>query len=152
MVWRNCSASCPPQAPPTASPIGHAGCSGNPASLSAPSNATGYCCCPGNAYPPIATWLCSCCCSGGGSKPAVPSVEKLEKNKKLFLGKYLGYSLFPAHTAARRRKWWAELISLPVSGPMFSPLRHSWRISWLTVDSAGNIDWFRNIQTVIAQF
>lgn len=27
--------------------------------------------------------------------------------------------------------------TVPVSGPMFSPFRHSWRISWLAAESAG---------------
>lgn len=60
----------------------------------------------------------------------------LKKKKKK---KYLGYS--SAYMAAVRRKWWAELIGLPVSGPMFSPFRHSWRISCLAVDSAGKKYW-----------
>lgn len=143
MVCRNCSAKCPPQAPPSSPSIGHAGCSGNWASLTAPWNVTGYCCCPGNVHPPITTWFWRCCCSGGGSKPAVPSVEKLEKLRNNFKEKekkkYLGYS--SAYMAAVRRKWWAELIGLPVSGPMFSPFRHSWRISCLAVDSAGKKYW-----------
>lgn len=71
-----CAANCSSQAPPTAPAIGCEGCSGNPVSQTAPSNVTGYCCCPGNGCPPIAAWFCDCCCSGGGSKPAVPSVEK----------------------------------------------------------------------------
>lgn len=86
MVCRNCSASCPPQSPPSAPPIGCAGCSGNPASLPAPSNMTGYCCCPGNGCPPIKTWFWSCCCSGGVSK--APSVEKVGETEKVFVGKY----------------------------------------------------------------
>lgn len=85
MVCRNCSASCSPLAPPSAISIGHAGCSGNWASPTAPSHVTGSCCCPGNAYPPITTGVWRCCCSGGSSKPAEPSVEKLEKLRNYFL-------------------------------------------------------------------
>lgn len=109
MVCRNCSTNCPPQTPPTAPSIGSAGCSGNPASPTAPSNVTGYCCCPGNAHPPITTGFRSCCCSGGGSKAAVPSVEKFEKLKNYFRGKVPWILLFSAHTAAARRKWWTGL-------------------------------------------
>lgn len=49
-----------------------------------------------------------------------------------FLGKYIGCSFFLVLGCSREEK----TKSLPASGPMFSPLRHSWRISWLTVESA----------------
>lgn len=144
MVCRNCSASCSPLAPPSAISIGHAGCSGNWASPTAPSHITGSCCCPGNAYPPITTGVWRCCCSGGSSKPAEPSVEKLEKLRNYFLseseGETEGWCLGKS-PAAGRRKWWTQLIGLPVSGPMFSPCRQSWRISWLAEDSAGRKHW-----------
>lgn len=79
IVCRNLSASCPPQAPPSASSFGCARCSGNWPSPVAPSNLTGYRCCPGNMHPPITACGWRRCCSGGVSKPTVPSVGKVGK-------------------------------------------------------------------------
>lgn len=137
IVCRNRSASCPPQAPPSASSVGCAGCSGNWPSPAAPSNATGYCCCPGNMHPPITACGWRCCCSGGGSEPAVPSVGKVGKSEKLLSREEKIKTFYLQQSCAECARGGAELIGVPVSGPMFSPSRHSWRISLLAVDSAG---------------
>lgn len=135
IVCRNRSASCPPQAPPSASSFGCAGCSGNWPSPAAPSNVTGYRCCPGNMHPPITACGGRRCCSGGGSKPVVPSVGKVGKSKKL-LSREEKNKFYLQQSCAEYARRGGKLIGLPVSGLIFSPSRHSWRISWLAVESA----------------
>lgn len=136
IVCRNCSACCPsPKPGPSAPPTGCAGCSGNPVSQAAPWNITGSCCCPGNWCAPIKTWFCCCCCSVGGWKPVVPSVEKLGENGKVFAEKEAQVTICFLLLLLQQRRG-DEVMTIPASGPILSPLRHSWRISWLAEQSA----------------
>lgn len=134
MVCRKSSVNCPPEAPPTAPSIGCAGCSGNWASPTAPSNLTGYCCCPGNAHPPITSSFWRCCCSGGGSKPAVPSVEKLEKLKNFSEKSTLDSSAFCSCCSSdtkmmgRAQSWQLYLCQDRCSVPLDTPGEYpGWR-------------------------
>lgn len=59
----------------------------------------------------------------------VSSVEKLGENGKVSFFFFCGESTAGLFSAAEMRR-------LPAPGPMFSPLRHSWRMSWLPGHSA----------------
>lgn len=72
---------------------------------------------------------------GGAQSLQCPLWEKLEKAKNYFLGRKKN-KFYLQQSCAEYARRGAELIGLPVSGPIFSPCRHSWRISLLAVESA----------------
>lgn len=67
-----------------------------------------------------------------------PLWKKLEKAKNYFPGRKKKKEFYLQQSCAEYVRRGVELIGLPVSGPIFSPSRQSWRISLLAVESASN--------------